>query len=139
MMRRHNHNFCVVCTEQWIRAIYKRSKIADGFWPEFQLPQPPILWDKDVPITFKARVIRDQDIKTVWRTKRLEHIRWRRRQASENYRDFTVALRANRLAGQTIPTAWAVECILEDRSDRIRTPSIRSRSRQRQRWYIITM
>ncbi len=139
LMRRHNHDFCVVCSERWIRAIYKRSLIADGFSPEFQLPQPPIRWEEDKPLTFKAQVIRSDRIKTVWRTKKLEQIRWRKRQVTPDYKDFSVTLEANRFGDQAIPTAWAVECILEDGSDRIRTPSIRSLSRQKQRWYVITM
>jgi len=139
MMRRHNDPFCVVCTEQWIRAIYKRSKIADSFSPEFQRPQPPLRWDEKKPITFQAHVVRKEDIKTIWRTKKLEHSRWRRRQVSKHYRDFTTVLPANRVLGQTVPTAWAVECILEDDSGRIRTPSVRSLSRLKHRWYVITM
>ncbi len=137
-MRRHNDDFCVVCSEQWIRAIYKRSAIADGFTPKFQLPQPPLTWDEDKPITFKAQAVRGEEIRTVWRTKKLEQIRWQRRQSSEYYQDFTVTLEANRFAGRPIPTAWAVECTLEDGSERIRTPSIRSASRQQHRWYVIT-
>lgn len=139
LMRRHNHDFCLVCSERWIRAIYKRSQIADGFRPEFQLPQPPIRWDEEKPITFQAQVLRTEDIKTVWRTKKLEHVRWRRRQVTDDYQDFNIRLEANRIAGQAIPTAWAVECILEDGSDRIRTPSVRTKSRSRHRWYVITM
>jgi hypothetical protein len=137
MMRRHSDPFCVVCTEQWLKAIYKRSKIADGFSPAFQLPEPPLVWDAGETRTFKAHVLRRDDIKTTWRIKKLEQKRWRRRQITHDYRSFTISLPANKVAGVTIPTAWAVECLLEDATTRIRTPSIRSRSKQKHRWYVI--
>jgi hypothetical protein len=137
MMRRHSDPFCVVCTEQWLKAIYKRSKIADGFSPAFQRPEPPLVWDAGETRTFRAHVLRRDDIKTTWRIKKLEQKRWRRRQITHDYRSFTISLPANKVAGVTIPTAWAVECLLEDATTRIRTPSIRSRSKQKHRWYVI--
>lgn len=138
MMRRHSDPFCVVCTEQWLKAIYRRSKIADGFSPPFQRHDPPLVWPADRPVTFEAHVLRQQNIRTIWRSKKLEHKRWRRRQISNDYRSFTATLPANMVNGEAVPTAWAVECWLEDGSDRLRTPSIRSLSRQIQRWHLIT-
>lgn len=137
LMRRHSSDFCVVCAEQWIRAIYKRSKIADGFSPQFQRPQPPLLRDADRPITFGADVIRKEGIRTTWRTKRLEHSTWRRRKQTEDYADFRIRLPANKLLGRTVPTAWAVQCILEDSTDRIRTPAIRRLAKQSHVWYVL--
>ena len=137
LMRRHRSDFCAVCSEQWLRAIYKRSKIADSFSPEFQLPQPPLLRDAGHPITFEAGVIRREGIQTTWRTKRLDHSTWRRRKQTPDYSDFRVSLPRNTLLGRPIPTAWAVECILEDNTDKIRTPSIRRLSRLSHVWHVI--
>jgi hypothetical protein len=137
LMRRHRSDFCVVCSEQWIRAIYKRSKIADGFWPEFQLPQPPLLMDANKILTFRADLVRHEGIKTTWRTKRLDHLRWRTRKRSDDYTDFRIRLPRSKMLGRPVPTAWAVECNLEDATDRIRTPAIRRLARQTHIWYVI--
>ena len=139
MMRRHSSNFCVVCAEQWLRAIYKRSKIADGFLPKFQRPQPPLVRDAGRSITFRAKVIRREGIKSTWRTKRLEHRNWRRRKQTDDYSDFRVRLPANKLLGEPVPTAWAVECLLEDSTERIRTPAIRRLARQSHVWYVVVV
>jgi hypothetical protein len=139
MMRRHSDPFCAICTEQWIRAVYKRSPIADSFLPQFQLPEPPLVWQDGQSITFKANVIRGEKIKTIWRTKKLEHARWRQRQVSQDYGDFTIELSANTVGGITIPTSWAIECRMEDNSERIRTPSVRRLSKQKHRWYVIVI
>ena len=139
MMRSHNANFCKVCAEQWIKAIYRRSSIADSFLPRYNPPQSPLIRKESRRVAFKARVIRRQDIRTVWRTKKVEHVRWRVRQRSEDYKDFTVRLPANRVLGRPVPTLWLVECVLEDSSDRIRTPEVRTKSRQRHVWRIITL
>jgi hypothetical protein len=138
MMRVHSADFCKVCMEQWIRHIYRRSKIADGFLPDYQWPQPPLLVEDSEPIEFSAEVVRSENIRTTWRTKKVEHTRWSRRQRTEDYADFAVTLPANRAFGRTIPTFWFVECTLEDGTNRIRTPSIRKQSRQKHIWHIIT-
>ena len=137
LMRRHNSDFCVVCAEQWIRAIYKRSKIADSFSPRFQLPQPPLLRDAGRLITFRAKVVRDEGIKTTWRTKRLDQRVWRRRKQTEDYADLRIRLPANKLFGRPAPTAWAIKCILEDSTERIRTLAIRRMARQNHEWHVI--
>lgn len=139
MMRVHSADFCKVCTEQWIRHIYRRSKIADGFLPDYQWPQPPLLVEDSEPIEFSAEVVRSENIRTTWRTKKVEHARWSRRQRTEDYAGFSVTLPANRAFGRTIPTFWFVECNLEDGTNRIRTPSIHKQSRQKHVWQIITM
>lgn len=137
LMRRHSSDFCVVCSEQWLRAIYKRSKLADGFWPKFQRPQPPMVHSAARPITFRARVVRRDGIRTTWRTKRLDHSTWRRRKQTADYTDFRIRLPRNTVLGRPVPTAWAVECILEDTTDKIRTPSIRRLARQTHVWHVI--
>jgi hypothetical protein len=137
LMRRHRSDFCAICSEQWLRAIYKRSKIADEFLPKFQLPQPPLVRDAHRSITFSAQVVRSEGIRTTWRTKRLDHSRWSRRKQTDNYADFRIRLPRSKIFGQPVPTSWAVECILEDTTERIRTPSIRRRARQSHVWYVI--
>lgn len=137
LMRSHSADFCKVCTEQWIEAIYRRSDIADGFSPAFNLPRPPLIHEASKPIRFRANVVRREEIRTTWRTKKVEHARWSRRQQTEDYADFTVSLSANRAFGRTLPTSWWIECILEDGSERIRTPSVRNLSRQRHLWHVI--
>jgi len=137
MMRVHSADFCAVCREQWIKAIYKRSKIADSFSPEFNLPRPPLRIKPGQTVSFSAQLVRRQGITTRWRTRKPEHARWRLRQKTEDYADFSVQLPRSTVFGMKVPTLWWVECTLEDGSDRVRTPSIRRISRQRQVWHVI--
>ncbi len=138
LMRHHRDPFCVVCSEQWLKAIYKQTKIADGFLPVFQERDPPLVLPGDQPVTFKAQVIRSERIRAIWRTKKLEHKRWRRRQMSQDYRDFTMLLPPDEQHGIRIPTVWLVEVWLDDISTRIRTPSIKRLTCQKHRWTVIT-
>jgi hypothetical protein len=138
LMRSHSAGFCHVCTEQWIGAIYKRSRIADDFTPAFRLPQPPLLHAAAEPLTFAAEVIRTEGIQTTWRTRRIDHRRWTRRQQTADYAPFTVTLPPGRALGRPTPAYWLVECALEDSSTRIRTPAIRNLTRQRHVWHVIS-
>lgn len=130
-------NFCAVCSEQWIKAIYEKSRLADSFTPRFNLPQPPLLYNESVRITFNARVVR-QNVRTTWYTKRIEDTRWNRIQRTSTYSSFQTTLRANRILGAPVPTYWLVRCLLEDRSALIRTPGIRRLATQEHLWHIIT-
>jgi hypothetical protein len=133
---RSSNHFCCVCSEQWIKTIYQKSRLADDFSPPFRLPMPPLLVKAAEPITFCANVVRHEGIQTTWRTKRIQDVRWRRPQHTEEYADFTVALldsSPSLLAG----TYWLVQCLLEDTSPRIRTPAVRKLARQTFTWHLV--
>jgi hypothetical protein len=136
-VNRASDHFCRVCSEQWIKTIYEKSKIADAFSPAYNLPRPPLLVKATEPITFCANVVRGDDIQTTWRTKRIQDSRWRRRQHTADYADFTVELPGSGSALLT-GTYWLVECILEDTSPRIRTPAIRKLARQTFTWHLVS-
>lgn len=136
-VNRNNNKFCRICAEQWIKAIYKRSKIADAFTPEQTRPFPPLLVDPRESITFGADVVRSQKIRTTWRTKRLEDFRWRRRQRTDDYSDFSVILPDTNVL-PLVGTYWMVECTLEDTSARIRTRSVKRLAKETFTWHIIS-
>ena len=130
-------NFCTICSEQWIRAIYEKSKLADFFIPRFNLPQPPLLRNENTQITFNARVVR-RNVRATWFTKRIEQTQWNRRQRTDTFSSFQTTLRANRVLGVPVPTYWLVRCLLEDQSGQIRMPAIRRLATQEHVWHIIT-
>jgi hypothetical protein len=136
-VNRASTHFCRVCSEQWIKTIYEKSKIADAFSPAYRLPMPPLIVKADDPIVFQASVVRGQGIQTTWRTKRIQDGRWRRRQRTDDYADFTVEL-PDTGSGPVAGTYWLVECILEDMSARIRTPAIRKLARQSFVWHLVS-
>lgn len=133
LMRNSNHQFCEVCTEQWIKVIYQKSNIVDSFTPAFN-PPIPLMFSGTQNITFRARVVRPNNIHTTWRTKKLEDTRWQTRQRTDNYANFQVALPASNVLG----TYWLVEVALEDRSPMIRTNAIKAQAKQTYTWHVIT-
>jgi len=133
-MRKHGEPFCPICAEQWVKVIYEKSKISDSFSPQQLLP---ILVTPDQNIRFKAKVVQGTGIRTTWYKKRLEDASWARVQRTASYEDCRLKFLDTNIL-PFIGTYWQVRVVLEDRSTRIRTPSIRNLAKQTHTWDLIS-
>ena len=122
IMKRHSQPFCPVCSEQWIKRIYRRSVIADG-----GLPEGDFSAEINTPTTFDATVLKPAHIKTIWRVRNPFGV-WTDQQ---EYADFTPFKTSFDTAGQ-----WTVECILEDHNPKLRKPEVIRKTRQTLRWMV---
>lgn len=129
MMKRHSSDFCCVCQEQWIKRIYRRSPISDGFSPASGWGRPALRVNPYTPLTFEAQVIHGEHIHTTWRISERFEREWQVRQFTTDYAPFT---------GRFVPGHWLVECVLEDRNPKIRKPGVHRATRQRHRWWVIS-
>lgn len=121
-MKRHSQPFCPVCSEQWIKRIYRRSTIADG-----GLPEGDFSAEINTPTTFNATVLKPEQIKTIWRVRDPLGI-WTKGQETADFAPFQTQFDAH---GQ-----WTVECSLEDHSSKLRKPNVIRSTRQTLRWMV---
>lgn len=126
MMRQHSAPFCPVCQEQWIKRIYRRSPIADGFRPAQSPGDNPLIARAGEPVTLAADVLRPPHVRATWRVREGGRWGWDVYRIDYGYRDLTLAFDR--------PNTWAVELILEDRGPKVRKADVIRRSRQTFRW-----
>ncbi len=122
MMRRHSQPFCPVCSEQWIKRIYRRSVIADE-----RVPNEDFSAEIDTPVTFSADVIKPEHIKTKWNV-RDQQGNWETRKESDSFTMFRTQFERSGI--------WTVECLLEDHNPKLRKPSVIRKTRQKLRWIV---
>lgn len=122
MMRRHSQPFCPVCSEQWIKRIYRRSPIADG-----RIPDEDMIGEVGKALTFGADVLKPAHIKTMWSV-RTQQGDWEVRKETADYSMFRTSFDR--------PGIWTVECMLEDHNPRLRKPSVIRATRQKLRWIV---
>jgi IgA peptidase M64 len=138
-MRSHGSAFCEVCSEQWIKVIYEKSPVADSFSPPAGSIVPRFVMPTD-SVRFSASLVRPGGvgIRTSWFTKRVEDVTWRRRQRTADYADFTASFPVNMVARASLPTAWQVRCVLEDRSPMLRQRPALQAATQEAVWSVVS-
>jgi hypothetical protein len=82
-------------------------------------------------VTFRARVVRPANIWVEWSVRDRISPNWASSQQTPQYQDFRW-----RVPGMGV---WQVQCVLEDRDPRIRTPRIRALARQKHIWNLIAV
>ena len=123
LMERHSQPFCPVCQEQWIKRIYRKTAIADGF-----SPTEDVRCGVGEAVTFAADVVKPAQIETVWRVRDPQG-NWRVAQSSADYAPLTTPF------GQA--GKWAVECRLTDQNDKIRQARVKKSTEQIGRWVVM--
>lgn len=125
MMEASHYDYCPVCQEQWIKRIYKKSKIIDRF-----LPKGKVVASIGENIQFSAKPVSPthiSDIKTDW------HIRyglgnWRLAQATPYYEPLNQRFQKK--------GPWSVRCTLQDHGSKIRKWDVINQSQQQHDWSI---
>lgn len=137
-MRDSGKPFCPVCSEQWIKVIYEKSRLADSFTP----PPHPLMPTSVTPaqtLTFHANLVRPPGalIRTTWSIRR-GFGRWRRMQRTDDYADFSTTFPVDVVGGVAMPTQWRVRCLLEDISPLLRQRPALNAARQEVEWQIVS-
>ncbi len=122
MMRRHSQPFCPVCREQWIKRIYRRTKIADRSLPDTELQA-----EVGKPVWLDAAVVKPEHIESRWLIFSPDHD-WYDGPVTADFvrRSFTFNKRGE----------WLVICELEDHNPMLRKKNIIRGTRQILQWTI---
>lgn len=126
---REGNRFCPVCTEQWIKRIYRRSDVADSFSPAYERGQGRLRVKVGEVVRFSADILRPRHIYTRWRVRKAHEFGWDVHKISHGFEDFELSFDR--------PTTATVELTLQDHDPRLRKQSVIRSTRQVKKWQLL--